>query len=238
MGLGAASEGFNLDNQWLLHKGSSPEENNALCVNSQRWNENLFFPTSLTYFNQARKKSTKINFLGPETARWGGGLPREGVVAEKFVLSLESLSSLGFGERNLGCPENFAGMSQTPWGVQKLCAEKVRVHFSFPIQAPLNGGVSNGGVSRSGLVLPFLSFLGLSRFFWDLPDLLRDGPGIFPISPFPLSRPIKSTYEEQSRKGPRHNLDLSQKKVGNTRVWKPPGLASLKYYDLSGYVTL
>ena len=67
---------------------------------------------------------------------------------------------------------------------------------------PLNGGVSNGGVSRSGLVLPFLSFLGLSRFFWDFPDLLGDGPGIFPICPFPLSRPIKSTYEEQSRKGP------------------------------------
>ena len=50
-------------------------------------------------------------------------------------------------------------------------------------QGPLNGGVSNGGVSRSGLVL---SFLGLSRFFWDFPDLLGDGPGIFPICPFPL----------------------------------------------------
>ena len=31
---------------------------------------------------QARKKSTKTNFLDPETARWGGGLSREGVVAE------------------------------------------------------------------------------------------------------------------------------------------------------------
>ena len=71
---------------------------------------------------QARKKSTKINFLGPETARWGGGLPREGVVAKNFVLSLESLSSLGFEERNPGCPGNFAGMSRTPGGVQKVCA--------------------------------------------------------------------------------------------------------------------
>ena len=52
---------------------------------------------------------------------WGGGLPREVVVAEKFVLSLESLSSLGFEERNLGCPENFAGMSQTPGIVQRVC---------------------------------------------------------------------------------------------------------------------
>ena len=74
--------------------------------------------------NQARKKSTKINILGPETARWGGGLPREGVVAEKFVPSLESLSSLGFEERNLGC----SGTG----GVQKVCAKEVCAHVSFP----------------------------------------------------------------------------------------------------------
>ena len=95
----------------------------------------LFSPCLLLYYKiQARKKSTKINFLGPETARWGGGLPREGVVAEKFVPSLESLSSLGFEERNLGCPGNFAGMSRTPGGVQKVCAKKVRAHFWFPNQ--------------------------------------------------------------------------------------------------------
>ena len=52
------------------------------------------------------------------------------------------------------------------------------------IQGPLNGGVSNGRASRSGLVLPFLSFFvlfgtfpicsGFSRFarglFGDFPD--------------------------------------------------------------------
>ena len=81
---------------------------------------------------QARKKSTKIKFLGPETARWGGGLPREGVVAENFVPALETLSSLGFEERNPGCPGNFAGMSRTPEIVQKVCAKKLRAHFSFP----------------------------------------------------------------------------------------------------------
>ena len=59
--------------------------------------------------------------------------------------------------------------------------------------------VQGGGLSRSGLVLPFLSFFVLSRFLRDFPDLLRDGPGIFPIRPFSLSRPIESTYEEQSR---------------------------------------
>ena len=82
------------------------------------------------------------------------------------------------------------------------------------------------GVSRSGLVLPFLSFLGLSQFFPDFPDLLGDGPGIFPIRPFSLSRPIKSTYEEQSR-GSATQSGPFQKKVGNPPVWKPLGLASI-----------
>ena len=84
--------------------------------------------------------------------------------------------------------------------------------FVFSVgQGPLNGGAS-----RSGLVLPFLFFLGLSRLFQDFPDLLGDSPGIFPICPFPLSRPINSAHEEQSRKGPRHNLDLSRKR------WETP----------------
>ena len=81
---------------------------------------------------QARKESTKINFWGPETARWGGGLPREGVVAEKFVPSLESLSSLGFGERNLGCPGNSAGNVPDPWGCSKsLCKKFVCIFRSL-----------------------------------------------------------------------------------------------------------
>ena len=39
----------------------------------------------ITQVCQARKKGTKIKFLGSETAQWGGGLPLEGVVAENFV---------------------------------------------------------------------------------------------------------------------------------------------------------
>ena len=75
-------------------------------------------------------------------------------------------------------------------------------------------------LGSSFLFCPLLSFLGLSRFFRDFPDLLGDGPGIFPIRPVSLSRPIKSTYEEQSRKGPRHNLDLSRRK------WETPGFGN------------
>ena len=71
--------------------------------------------------------------MGPETARWGGGLPREGVVAENFVLSLESLSPLGFEERNLGCPGNFAGTVPDPWGCSKSFVQKkfVRIFRSL-----------------------------------------------------------------------------------------------------------
>ena len=61
-------------------------------------------PENVARNYQARKKNTKINFWGPEAARWGGRLPREGVVVEKFVPSLESVSSLGFEGRTLGCP--------------------------------------------------------------------------------------------------------------------------------------
>ena len=98
------------------------------------------------------------------------------------------------------------------------------------IKGRQTGGFQTGGfpdLDLSLLFCPFLSFLGLSRFFRVFPDLLGDGPGIFPIRPFPLSRPIKSTYEEQSRKGPRHNLDLSRKKWETPGFGNPPGLASL-----------
>ena len=84
------------------------------------------------------------------------------------------------------------------------------------IQGPLNGGLSNRVVSRSG-TCP--SFFVLFCPFWDFPGFLGIFPiypGIFLICPFPLSRPINSAYEEQSRKGLRHNLDLSQKK------WETP----------------
>ena len=50
----------------------------------------------------------------------------------------------------------------------KTLRNKSPFSFRFLSQGPLNVGVSNGGVSRSGLVLPFLSFfvlLELSRGF-------------------------------------------------------------------------
>ena len=113
-----------------------------------------------------KKKEHKINFLGPESDGSGGGLPREGVVVEKFVPSLESLFSLGLEGRKLGCPGNFVGMSRTPRGVQKVCAKKVRAHFSFPMKT---------------LQRTFLRLRG---------SYCRKTPsfGVFSLSPFSLTR--------------------------------------------------
>ena len=68
--------------------------------------------------NSGKKKSTKINFLGAETAWWGGGLPLEGVVAENFVPALESSSSLGFEERKTGMSQEFC-RDVPPWWCSK-----------------------------------------------------------------------------------------------------------------------
>ena len=72
-------------------------------------------------------------------------------MVENFVLSLETLSSLGFEERNLGCPGNFAGMSQTLGGVQKVCAKEVRAHFSFPksVNQEAEGDMKNQGEKQT-----------------------------------------------------------------------------------------
>ena len=66
---------------------------------------------------------------------WGSST-RRGV--EKFVPSLESLSSLGFEGRSLGCPGNLAGMSRTPGDVQRVCAKKFVLIFRPLLGCDLN----------------------------------------------------------------------------------------------------
>ena len=93
------------------------------------------------------------------------------------------------------------------------------------VQGPLNRGVSNGGFRIWTCPSFFVPFGTFPIFPRDFPDLSGDSPKIFPIRPFPLSGPTnftKSTYEEQSPKGPRHNLDLSQKKWETPRFGNPP----------------
>ena len=60
------------------------------------------------------------------------------MVVEKFVPSLESLSSLGLEGRNLGRPGNFAGMSRT-LGVFKQFVQKKFCAFFRSLQIAVKG---------------------------------------------------------------------------------------------------
>ena len=115
-----------------------------------------------------------------------------------------------------------------------------RFRESYDSRAAKRGCFKRGGFPIWTCPSFFVLFVLFGTFpiFWDFPDLLGDGPGIFPICPFPLSRPIKSTYEEQSRKGPRHNLNLSRKKWETPGFGNPPGLASLKRFAIRDSVPL
>ena len=84
----------------------------------------------------SQEKKHKYQLLGPGDCRvgwhWGSG-----VVVEKFVPSLESMFSLGFVGRNLGCP--------APLGVFKVCAKKT-LTFLGPETAWWGGGLPREGV--------------------------------------------------------------------------------------------
>ena len=88
----------------------------------------------VTSDKSGKKKGTKINFLGLETSGLDGRLPREGVGVEKFILSLEILSSLGFEGGNLGCAGNFAGVSGPFEGCSKSLRKKGSCSFLVPKQ--------------------------------------------------------------------------------------------------------
>ena len=102
------------------------------------------------------------------------------------------------------------------------------------IQGPLNGGVSNGGASQSGIVLPFLSFFVLFCPFWDFPDF----SGIFPIwsgmvrgfSRFVLFS-FFGLLRAPTRNSPERVCDTIwtlPEKSGKPPGLETPGLASLK----------
>ena len=97
----------------------------------------------------------------------------------------------------------------------------------FPEFSPQLGPrkVSNGEVSRSGLVLPFLVLFGTFPIFPRFPRFVRGLFGIFPICPFPLSRPINSAYEEQSRRV-RDTIRTSPETSRKPPGLETPGLAS------------
>ena len=85
-----------------------------------------------------------------------------------------------------------------------------------------------GGVQTSGFPIWTCPscFVVLFCPFWDFPDfggISYFVRGILPICPCSLARPINSTYEEQSRKGPRHNPDLFRESGKHPGLEPPPG---------------
>ena len=64
--------------------------------------------------------------MGWESSTRRGGGRKVRALPRKFVF-------LGFRREESGMSGNFAGMSRTLGGVQKVCAKEVRAHFSFPI---------------------------------------------------------------------------------------------------------
>ena len=115
--------------QWPLHFQWFPITIlKVIRINSPKCFRYCYCPEYFRIIRQ-EKRAQRLTFFGPETAGWGWGLPHEGVGVEKFVPSLESLSSLGFEERNPRCPGNFAGMSRTPGGLQKFVQKKTSCAF-------------------------------------------------------------------------------------------------------------
>ena len=73
--------------------------------------------------HQARKR-TKPKLLSPDIFWWGGGLPREGVGAKKFGMSLENPGNQTF----LAGIRDFAGISQKrPKSLRKKCLGSILV---------------------------------------------------------------------------------------------------------------
>ena len=96
--------------------------------------------------------------MGLETAGWGGGLAHEGMVVEKFVPALESLSSLGLEGRNLGCPGKFAGMPWTLGGLSgpdplRFLRVALRIEISTRCVFCVAGRIFIGFLSLPNLVL-------------------------------------------------------------------------------------
>ena len=117
--------------------------------------------------------------------------------------------------------------SMYSFAIQRITWKHVLKYFS---RAAKRGGFQTGGfpdLDLSFLFCPFLSFLGLSRF-----------SGIFPIYGMVrrFSRVVLflflGLWRAPTRNSPERVRDTIwpfPKKVGNNRVWKHPGLASLKF---------
>ena len=95
----------------------------------------FFFAIWASKSHQAREKSTKINFLGPETARWSGGSSTRRGGGRKVRARTRKFVFLGFRREESGMSREFCRDVPDFWGggVRKVRTKKVRAHFSVPI---------------------------------------------------------------------------------------------------------
>ena len=75
--------------------------------------EHFLCDTPSTAMSQARKKSTKINYLGSGDRPVGWGVFHAKECWPKSLCSPSKVCLPWVSKRNLGCPGNFAGMSRT-----------------------------------------------------------------------------------------------------------------------------
>ena len=159
------------------------------------------------------------------------------ILLQKYALFLAESSIYATNLYHDTAPILAAGTKDTSWCG---CPQWYVVHLSAPSpgddlrsksaihlrdqtsRAAKQGGFKTGGVPDLDLSLLFLSLLGLSRFFRDFPDLLGDGPGIFPIRTFSLSRPIIEHLRGSVPKGSATQSGPLLKKVGNPPFGNPP----------------
>ena len=123
---------------------------------------------SRSCFPSGKKKEPKPKLLGPDIFGWGGGLPREGVGAEKFGMSLEARETKHFWR---DIPGFCRDIPKVP---EKFEKKKVRVQFPFPypvIRSP-QFGVTGKGSPR---FVPICSdFPVFSRFVQICVSCLRE----------------------------------------------------------------
>ena len=131
----------------------------------------------------------------------------------------------------------FVGVVFVPRGSAEWPARVDRVRWTLAIDdwrfGPSNQGPLNGGGFQTGAFpdldlcfrfCPFLSFLGLSRFFRDCSGMVRGFSRFVPFLFLGLLRaPARNSPERV-----RDTIWTFPEKVGNPPVWKHPGLASLK----------
>ena len=123
-----------------------------------------------------------------------------------------------------------------PIQISQRCFAISSVIFSCDFSAISSRAAKRGCFKRGGFPIwtcpSFFVLFGTFPIFPGFSRFARGWSGDFPnLSFFILSQPIKSTYTRNSPERVRDTIwTFPERSVGNTRVWKHPGLASLNEY--------